>query len=76
MTYHTGISEGFARATGLEPGELRASCDGCGMVASGVRADGSPRAWVLDGRGPPKWRTVGAGTPERRDFCPKCRGDR
>ena len=71
MTYHAGIGLGMA-VLGFRPREPHVTCDGCGMVASGVTRDGWPTAWLRNGTAPPGWRLTRRedGTSDHR--CKAC----
>ena len=73
MTYRAG-TYGMGRI-GIPDGEPRIECDGCGLVYY-IRQP--PPAWFLDGKGPRGWQTVRHETPnavQRRDWCPRCKGN-
>lgn len=75
MSYRAGIGEGL-RALGLEPGPPRVMCDGAGCSALVVieGRGGMPPRWFINGKGPPRWKTVRDAYEGRRlDFCPACR---
>jgi hypothetical protein len=75
MSYRCGIGEALARQLGMEAGDPRLVCDGCGATRSVYRGKGwyEPAKWFLDGRHAPGWTGGRAGDEHRRlDFCAEC----
>ncbi len=73
MSYRCGIGPGLA-ALGMEPGEPRVTCDGCGLRTGVTKASGMPYAWFLNRKGPPGWKsTRTADGATSHDLCPRCK---
>lgn len=79
MTYHAGIGLGLASLVGrpeapLDP-HVRCDAPGCAAIAVGVDRTGFPRAWIRNGKAPPKWRMDRNmsvdGVLLRYDYCPE-----
>lgn len=71
MSYRCGIYEPLATILGVEPGPPRVKCDHPGCLAKVVISDRRPPPrWLLDGKAPPRWRTVKSEDGSRVDRCP------
>ena len=75
MSYRCAIGQGM-EAIGVEPGEARFTCDGCGMrrpVVSPTSNNLMPPKWFFAGKPPPGWRGVRMHDGSKRwDLCPRC----
>lgn len=72
MSYRPGMDVRTAHVLGMEAGDPRIICDGCGLVNRVSRPHGVPFAWFMNGKAPPGWRLLRNGDV-RRDFCPRCK---
>jgi hypothetical protein len=67
VTYRCGIAFGpIARDPDV-------TCDECGAVVSGIRANGMPAAWLRNGKAPPGWKLVRDKDGVRSDYCARCK---
>jgi hypothetical protein len=71
MSYRAGVGPGLAIALGIEEGQPRLVCDGCGRWRSVTMRSGLPYKWLLDNRKAPGWTFVPG--QKRRDYCRDCK---
>jgi hypothetical protein len=75
MSYRCGLDIGMAKLLGMDAGQPRLICDGCGAVRPVTKTNGMPYRWLLDNRKAPGWRMVKRVDQPRRDYCQSCPGE-